>query len=390
MNMRKKEELGDTDAELPEPIRKWKEERIRDIRAVLRSPVESLKLSEECLFQLWKFDFASPEYAEQQFNCRLKEYKPSGALTEYKEILKSVQYDSSKIHFYSSSPMFEYEKILDTAVEMCLAPLKSLDRPFGESEATYSVSKQFQRLTGEIISKTHPKEIVHTDLSEKQIEFLSTDGCGIETIEDVFYMMESKYLTACYEQHRRKYSLMSKWLEKNHPHLYEFYLNGKTRYGERGSVFPPMRKRLRNLDKLVNSKEAKPETVEIAFRQLKCLIEDDLLFASVFYSYFYEQQKGRLPDLKRRALKEAKPYVYYLKLFNIQPIDYNGVEIKSIYDLGVLLLNALAGGVIYSTDKLDPIGNGQSGVNGHYFKFKGTLVLFKELDSFRKQFRELM
>jgi hypothetical protein len=379
MNMRKKKERSnsssdDLERDGLEELRKWKEERVRRIQEVLSSRVRRLKLCEKCLLQLLEYGFASPEYAERDFHRRLKEYKRSGALAQYKR----DQEDGYEV--YSSYPMLEYEKILDEVVEVCLAPLKSLDRPFGELEDTFCVSEKFQKLKGQIISKTNPKEPNVENLTEAQKEWLSTYGCGIETIEDVFYMMESEYLGACHRQYKRKYSLINQWLKDNHSKLYEFYLHGTRRTKGAKSFFPSMGNRLKTLDKFMQSEEADPVTIEIAIRQLKHLIEDDLLFACVFYSYFFKSERGRPPDLKRMALNRVTPYVYYLKFFDIQPIQWSGTEISSIYDLGVLLLNALADEKIFYEHK----GDGHRGI------LAGANALYVELDGFLQAWRSMV
>ncbi|MCJ7508503.1 MAG: hypothetical protein MUO85_07205 [candidate division Zixibacteria bacterium] len=109
----------------------------------------------------------------------------------------------------------------------------------------------------------------------------------------------------------------------------------------------------------------------------------------MFYSYFYKRERGKPRVLKRKALEKAKLLIYLLKFFNIQPIDHNGIKIKSIYDLGVLLLNALAGEKIYKTERYDPLADGEGGADGRYFKFKGALLLYRELDPFRRAWRQL-
>jgi hypothetical protein len=397
MNMREKKKRI-------KPSAKNRKEKVRQIQEVLSRPVKRLGLSAECLYQLSLAGFADVDDAERKVNERLFEWinkwrpglmgNPSAdwwyidfgkderpASTPLTEVEKSVcrQLGLTKKQFRSAAsrdtvrnvqPFPDgYKRILNQAVEY-----------FGPPFSKVVIHGKFLKLGYQIIGNTDPKEINDSNFSKAQKEWLAKDG--IKNIDGVLGKVKSKYGKVCAKRQFKWIRLMNNWLKKNYPQLHEFYLHGRVGCETEGKIAPSMIERLKSLDQVV--KYGDLAIIEIALSQLKYLIENDILFASVFYRYFYKQPQGSLPDqdsgLKRKALKEALPYVYYLKFFKIQPILWNGIEIRSIYDRGVLLLNALAGEKIYSEELVDPVHK-HSGPRG---KLIGSDILCYELSSFRR------
>jgi hypothetical protein len=391
-------------------LQEYLEERIGKLRAVLGSDVKRLNLSPKLLWSLMHHNVVFTELAgvESAFNRRLQDLKFSK--------LKTTEEQKDEFPWTSG-----YKEILYKAVEFCRQPLETPAYTLEEHREglakddypTPSIPQEFFEIADQILQRTERKKINYADLTENEknwckglrsqmVEDYYPDdtefnlqcaqgwGGEIRTVKDIMEAMMNEYASMAHQISERKCSMMNWWLKKHYPNLHEFYLHGKGRYGTNKRIFPAMRERLQNLDDLVKSKYADTVMIEIACNQLYSLIEKDPLFASVFYTYFYKQNKGLYPDLRKKALDKAKPYICFLKFFKIQPIDYKGVSISSIYDRGVLLLNALAGKTIYSTDKYDPLGDGEGGgVDGRYYEFKGARQLEKELDSFRQFWRKL-
>lgn len=362
-------------------LKKWKDNEIREFKKLLRREILSLGLSNELLFL-----FPNKLGTDYDFNNRLNDIASRFTVVE----------DNETTTVFTRS---KYEKILYEAVKYCLQPLRmpvhtwdELKKGISEKQgATVSITKEFLEIAGQIINNTNPKKVDVTNLSNGQREWLSTHGTGIETIDDIFYMMQWEYLTASHNINESKYYLMSNWLKKNHPYLYKFYLSGRNRKGKLIRSYPSMRARLKTLDKMVRDRQIDPLMIEIAIQHFISLLNNDILFASVFDSYFFKRRRGKPRDFKRKALDQAKPFIYYLKFFEYKPILFKNTSVTSIYDIGVLLLNALAGETIYSTKKYCIKLNGceESGLDGRYFNFWGALQLSKELDSFRKGWMEL-
>jgi hypothetical protein len=273
-----------------------------------------------------------------------------------------------------------YKETLYKHIDPCLWNLVS---PFSIEGSCIMILpdrlKKFRDLSVKIIQKTDPQEINEKKLCEKQKEWIR--GNVLKTIDGVFFMLEMKYVQMI--DQIGKYRRINDELHKSYSNLHEYYLNGRPHDQEKKGS-PSIRQRLKSLNELVTNVDD-PVTLEMAFKQLRCLMENDPLFASVFYSYFYEPKKDIPPDLKRKALEKARPYVYFLKFFTKQPINHEGAKIKGIYDLGVLLLNALAGEKIYSDEFVDPV-NKKSGPRG---KLKGSDILYVELSSQRQFWKSM-
>jgi hypothetical protein len=391
MNMKMKTEWLNN---LPEPIKSFIKWQIAPLKSNLSTKVRSLKLSPKLLFYLMHYEIVSPwlEKVNSGFNDRLDNF----SFGKMEPAMRRRDRKMVWITIPPSSLYKEHQRILQEAITFIHQRY-----PWKLRNWLPDRFKEFRAISEEIIRNTNPKEARSVDLSEEQKEWFYWWGnipsrfnhIVIEgvvpppTIEGVFERMLCEYNMML--DQLSKYRVMSRWLEEKHRHLHEFYLHGRGRYAQSEKVFPSIGERLKSLNKLVAVVDDLAICETAFMKELKCLMDNDLLFTSVFYSYFYKRKRGRPPRLKRKALEKAKPYIYYLKFFKIQPILWNGIEITSIYDLGVLLLNALAGERIYSTEKYDPLKDGSgSGVDGRYFKFKGASQLSKELDSFRQAFRK--
>jgi hypothetical protein len=359
---------------------------IRWLTHNLSKEVRRLKLSRRLLFYLMHYKIVDPSLEEvnRNFNQRLDDF----SFGKMEQVMSRKDQKMVWITIPPSSLFKTHQRIEQEAVTYIHEHRKhyylwnlwnSLPDRF----------KEFRVISEEIIRNTNPKEARSADLSEKQkvwfwcseippnpIEYVGGGGPGTPTIESVFERMLTEYNWMIGQL--SKYKEMTKWLEKNYPGLHEFYLHGKDRIGAKDKIAPSMRERLKSLDEVVNSKYVDLAMIEIAFSQLKRLIEDDLLFTCVFYSYFYKSEKGLPPELKRKALERAKPYVYYLKFFTIQPIPWNGIKIRSRYKLGVLLLNALAGEEIYKVGKVS-IWDVKKKKYRDQYEFPGAEVLRQEL-----------
>lgn len=377
--MKKKKESKKPPRQSSKKIQNLKEKRIREIKQVLSSRVKKLNLSDELLFLLSKYGVVSADLSsvEQNFYARMERLKISG--------LKAGA--GKKIY----SPL-GYKKILQDAADFCLQAMsgnlhfvregQENNEVVGSDAPWLRLPDDFFIIQEEIIRSADPKEIDLTSLSDKQRDWISRQG--ISNISDVFESMQYDYLFEHFEKVNVSFAWVNLWLRKHHPNLYELYLYGKNRYGEHGSFFPSMVKRLEDMDKFVNSRHADTTMIEIVIRQLRYLMVNDPLFAAVFFGFFYKQKRGTPPSHDKGALNTVKPYIYLLKFFKNRQIVHKSLLIRSTYDIGILLLNSLAGKQFYSTEKSGPFGKG---LTGQGFKFKGSFRLYKELDDFRRFLR---
>jgi hypothetical protein len=321
----------------PEPTKDLIEFNIELIKSSFSKEAEKLNLSPKLLFYLMHYNivFTSMEQVNGAFNERLDNF----SYGKMEQFMRRRDRKMVWITIPPSSLYKKHQKILFEAVtyihQHCPWKLRNwLPDRF----------KEFRAISEKIIRNTDPKEIKWRVLSQKQKEWIQHPFEGIGwrgpiPIKDLFDHMVYGYV-AMVDQ-LSKYRRMNLWLAKEYVNLHDFYLLGGRRYAKE-RVFPSIKERLKTLDRLVNYTDDLV-ILETAIKPLKCLIDNDLLFTSVFYSYLYKPERGKLPDLKRKALEKVKPLIYLLRFFDIQPIDYNSIKIKSIYDFGVLLLNALAG-----------------------------------------------
>jgi hypothetical protein len=285
----------------------------------------------------------------------------------------------------------DFDWILYKAVEYGLRPLDipSNTRKKPKSGLTWdeelpmvSIPITFFKIADQIIRKTKYKLIRDTHVTKDEKDLLSF--FGVEEIGDIFEVMQDEYIDACLNGVER-YTLISRWLEKNHPDLYEFYLHGKVKDGEEGSVFPSIAERLRSLDRLVRSKSNGRAVIQIAISQLSVLLGNDLLFKSIFYDYFYKKERDVIPVQKKGALREVIPYIHHLKYFESKSIRVRNFYLRSIYDLGVVLLNALAGEELYSEDAISEKEADDHKYRGRGFRLRGSTALYAELEETRKR-----
>jgi hypothetical protein len=313
----------------------------------LSEKVRCLKLSPKILFYLMHYEIVSPslENVNQGFNKRLDDFsfgkaEPVMRRRDGKMVWRTIPPSS----LFKTHQRIEQEAVIYIHEHRNLWSLwNSLPDRF----------KEFRAISEEIIRNTNPKEARWADLSKKQKEWFYWGSDGIPpnpivwvgqggpptlTFKGVLEHMLTEHSGMTGQL--SKYKVMNKWLEKNYPRLHAFYLNGEDGIGVKQKLAPSIGERLQGLDiLLVNSKYVDLAMIEIAFSQLKRLIEEDLLFTCVFYSYFYRPKRGRPPKtLVKEVINRIRlPLIEALKGFGIRKPIPNALQ----------LLNALAGEEVY-------------------------------------------
>lgn len=208
------------------------------------------------------------------------------------------------------------------------------------------------------------------EAGNKSIEVLP----GVDwSMADLLYHMESAFFNAIVDRdHQIREKTTSGYtfwiafhLKRKHPRVYDYYLDRT-------------RKTLNKLRRLGSENEFE----EQEYLDLKARLDGDLLFACVFHYHLrgghrylaLPRGRGRPKEDKiQAALDDAKPLIKRFAEFGIKRYKYKGV----------LVLNALAGKEVYSTEPDKPRGYDRGARRG--LKTKGEKLLDKELGRLGKK-----